>query len=339
MRRSAALILIGLLAFCGFSELAARVIFSLYGIDYSPRFALQHAALLANRRLNPPASGLLFDRPLAVADPVAGYRCIPGVHRITLLHDGKPKSFGVTIGQDGYRITRAGTPVPAKPVLALHGCSFTWGFLLNDEETFAWKLQELLPQYQVRNLAQNGFGTAHALLQANAMQPKPAIAVVVYAAFHKPRNSPSREWMKQMVSSGDAFNTRQIAYPWVSLDHDTPRVELRPMRFGPKDNPEGNPPDEAGEARNTLALLRAIRSHYQDASTSFALASFTGIRGDAVLETLASEGLPLLDLSLGSPDYLPHEYKMPPWDDFHPGPRAASIYAERLAGFLSRIRN
>jgi hypothetical protein len=329
----------GLVLFWGFAELAARGIFALYGVEYSSSSALGHAALLAKRRLQPPVNGIVFEKPLAVADPVTGYRCIPGVHRLAMLHEGKRRDFRVTIGADGYRVTRAGAADPSQPEILLHGCSFTWGFLLNDEETFAWKLQELLPDCSVRNLAQNGFGTAHAFLQAVSLERAPAVAIVVYAAFHKERNSPSRNWMKQMVSSGDAFNARRIAYPWVTLQGDTPRVELRTMRFGPQDNVEGHPPDAAVEEKNTLALMRAIRARYEAAGTRFAVASFTGVKGDAAIETLARDGVSVLDLSLGSPDYLPIEYKMPPWDDFHPGPRAALIYAERLASFVGRIRN
>jgi hypothetical protein len=52
------------------------------------------------------------------------------------------------------------------------------------------------------------------------------------------------------------------------------------------------------------------------------------------MEQMAAEGAPVLDLSLGSPDYLPDQYKMPPWDRFHPGPEAALIYAERLSRFI-----
>lgn len=320
------------------AEGVGRLVLAFRKVDYAPRWALQHAVVSAVRSLRPGADGIRFERPLALADPELGYRCIPGVHRLAMVHGGKRKEFRVTIGDDGYRVTGNAKADPLKPVVAIHGCSYTWGFLLNDEETYPWKLQALLPEYSVRNLAQNGFGTAHALLQARSMKPAPAVAIVAYAAFHKPRNSPSQEWMRQMVAAGDAFEVSKIAYPWVSLAGGIPVVELKPVGFGTGQGPVGKPPDAGAEEANTIALLRAIAEHYRGRGVRFGIAAFTGT-ADPVMEALRSDGVPILDLSLGSPDYLPSEYKMRPWDEFHPGPRAASIYAERLAGFVRRLRN
>lgn len=334
--RAAAFALTGILLVCGVAELGARLVYKARGIGYTPRWALQHAVLSASDRMTSEPDGIRFERPLAIGDPITGYRCIPGVHHLAMVHQGKRKEFRVTIGEDGYRVTGRGESA-TKPVIALHGCSFTWGFLLNDEDTYPWKLQYLLPGYHVRNLAQNGFGTAHAYLQAKSMA-HPAIAVVVYAAFHKERNSPSQSWMKQMVASGDAFNTRSISYPWVRLEDGFPIVDLRLMSFGVSGADEGNPPDPTAEEQNTLALMRAIGTYYKTGGTRFAVASFTGIHGDAVMEGLVAKGVPVLDLSLGSPDYLPDQYKMLPWDGFHPGPIAATYYAERLVRFISELK-
>lgn len=336
--RSALFAVIAALMFAALAELAGRAALAIRGVDYAPRWALQQAVVLLRDRLSGGPDGIRFEKPLAMEDPVTGYRCIPGIHRLAMVSQGRRKEFTVTIGADGYRITGRGSS-GGRPALVLHGCSFTWGYLLNDEETYPWRLQERLPEYAVRNLAQNGFGTAHAYLQAMAMQTPPAAAIVVYAAFHKPRNSPSAEWMKQMVASGEAFKSRRISYPWVRLENGALVVELRPIRFGASRAGEGNPPDAGREEANTLALMRAIRAHYAACGTRFGVASFTGVAGDRVMEQMAAEGVQVLDLSLGPPGYLPDEYKMPPWDGFHPGPKAASIYADRLAGFVRKLRS
>lgn len=330
--------MIAALLLAGLAEVAGRAALAIRKADYAPRWALQHAVVLLWERLSGGADGIRFEKPLAMEDAVTGYRCIPGVHRLAMVSQGRRKEFTVTIGEDGYRITGR-QQAAGRPALVLHGCSFTWGYLLNDEETYPWRLQERLPEYVVRNLAQNGFGTAHAYLQARSLDPPPAAAIVVYAAFHKPRNSPSAEWMKQMVAAGEAFRSRRISYPWVRLDKGAPVVDLRPMGFGAAGEGEGNPPNPVLEEENTLALMRAIRERYAASGTRFGVASFTGVAGDRVTERLAAEGVQVLDLSLGPPGYLPEEYKMPPWDGFHPGPKAASIYADRLAGFVRRLRS
>ena len=68
--------------------------------------------------------------------------------------------FDVRYGFDaqGRRVTPASDGTPLAEVL-LFGCSFTFGYGLEDNETWPWQLGELLgPKWRVSNYAYNGFG-------------------------------------------------------------------------------------------------------------------------------------------------------------------------------------
>lgn len=68
--------------------------------------------------------------------------------------------FDVRYGFDaqGRRVTPASDAKPQAELL-LFGCSFTFGYGLEDQETWAWKLGKLLgPAWRLSNYAYNGFG-------------------------------------------------------------------------------------------------------------------------------------------------------------------------------------
>ncbi|MBI4849795.1 MAG: hypothetical protein HY808_14690 [Nitrospirae bacterium] len=85
------------------------------------------------------------------------------------------------------------------PEVWIFGCSYTWGWLLDDSETFSYILQERLRETRVRNFSVNGYGTIHALLQlrniVNGKNTEGATAVFVYNSFHLLRNAVTPEWL------------------------------------------------------------------------------------------------------------------------------------------------
>ena len=48
--------------------------------------------------------------------------------------------------------------------MLLVGCSFTMGWAVADDETWAWRLQELRPDVEVVNRGVGGYGTLQSLL-------------------------------------------------------------------------------------------------------------------------------------------------------------------------------
>ncbi len=155
-----------------------------------------------------------------VAHPTLGYAPRPG--RFTI-HFGDGHAWRATHLPDATRITRPLETYPsaaALPQIWIFGCSFAHGWGLDDEETFAWRLQELLPGQEVRNFGVGGYGTLQSLLQlreALGRGPAPAVAVLAYGDFHDERNTRLRSW-RRANSEYRRFGT--TAQPYVRLDSD-----------------------------------------------------------------------------------------------------------------------
>src|SRR6185369_5022449 len=92
---------------------------------------------------------------------------------------------------DGSRATGT-APAAGRPDLLLLGCSFTMGWAVNDDETWAWGLQALRPGVHVTNRAVIGFGTYHSLLMLEERLragDRPAAVLYGYFYGHDERNS------------------------------------------------------------------------------------------------------------------------------------------------------
>jgi hypothetical protein len=151
-------------------------------------------------------------------DPTLGYTNIPGRFTITLA-DGY--SFTATNLSNGLRITHPlityGTVRP-KDEIWIFGCSFTYGWGLNDPETFPWLLQERFSNYEVVNFGVDGYNTVQSLLQfreALASGRVPKAVLLCFASWHDERNIFSRNWQKAIIS---LRNFGQLFYPYARFD-------------------------------------------------------------------------------------------------------------------------
>jgi hypothetical protein len=133
--------------------------------------------------------------------PILGYANLPGKFKVVL---PTSYSFNATHLDNTLRITH---PLDTyntenKDEIWIFGCSYTYGWSLNDDETYSWFLQERMPQYEIINFGVNGYGTAHSLVQfreALKTRPKPKFAIIGYAHFHNERNTFLRSRRKQIV--------------------------------------------------------------------------------------------------------------------------------------------
>jgi hypothetical protein len=277
-------------------------------------------------------------------DPRLGYRHRAGRYEVTQ----RLLRFVLTHDARGLRATHAPRASEARrPELWLFGDSITHGWSVNDEETYAWLLQERFRALEVVNFGVSGYGTLHGWLQfedALAEGRRAAVAVVAYASFHDDRNTFARERRKLLV-------------PWNRLG---PLAQPR-ARF----DAAGELRIERAEARYAeLPLMRRLAlSHLVErawnrleqrrlrgADVSFAiLERFAGRAGRegialvvagftrdeptrALLERCAARGIRTVDVAVDLD--LPGMRNLP-WDP-HPSARAHRLYAERLGGYLER---
>ncbi|MCB0663394.1 MAG: hypothetical protein KDC24_11685, partial [Saprospiraceae bacterium] len=97
--------------------------------------------------------------------------------------------------------------------LLLLGCSFTYGFGVNENGTFAALMQASMPEWKVRNKAVIGYGTVQSLLQLEdyLTQDTPEMVVLVFSSFHLMRNSLSPAYRHNLKvgyqrSSSNVYN-------------------------------------------------------------------------------------------------------------------------------------
>lgn len=106
--------------------------------------------------------------PFFRADPLLGYSAAPGVYTHSYARrNGVTDQWEyfrnkVTINRDGTRFT--GAPRPGKPTIYIFGDSWVFGNGVPDELTFAGRLHEALPDWNVRLLALGGYSLTQAWL-------------------------------------------------------------------------------------------------------------------------------------------------------------------------------
>jgi hypothetical protein len=89
-------------------------------------------------------------------DAELGYKHLPGKFKVTL--NGN-YSFKATHLNNSLRVTHplnTYNQSSKKPEIWIFGCSFTYGWSLNDSETYPWLMQEKLPNYEIVNFGVNG---------------------------------------------------------------------------------------------------------------------------------------------------------------------------------------
>jgi lysophospholipase L1-like esterase len=162
-------------------------------------------------------------------DSVLGWRAKKGSYKVPPYHpSGHP--IQLTFLENGRR--RAGADVSAAfdAELLLVGDSFTQGWAVTDNETYAWKLQENMPRRQVLNYGTAGYGTYQSLLVLERELPRLRQPFVLYGfnEFHEPRNVAAGSWLKSLAQ----FAKRsQVDVPFATLGADQKLVRHPPERY------------------------------------------------------------------------------------------------------------
>jgi hypothetical protein len=149
-------------------------------------------------------------------DPVLGWKPIPGRYEFGPYVPGG-KAVTVTIRADGARASETGGP-PGRPQVVLVGCSFTMGWAVADDETWAWRLQSLRPDLEVVNRGVAGYGTFQSLLlleqllRDEGQRPRH----IVYGFIdHAMRNVAAPGWLAMIAPTQGS-----VATPYCTLEPD-----------------------------------------------------------------------------------------------------------------------
>lgn len=140
----------------------------------------------------------ITEEPSTVFDGELGWTNRPGAHL--------PWGDGEAIfWPDASRRTRRVEHTAAQRAVLVLGCSYTQGFGVRDEDTFAWKLQQRFPEFDFRNFGTAAYGTYQSLLRFRRWLREghrpPELVIYGFAAFQGVRDRATRAWMDQLVQT------------------------------------------------------------------------------------------------------------------------------------------
>ncbi|MDD5218590.1 MAG: SGNH/GDSL hydrolase family protein, partial [Candidatus Omnitrophica bacterium] len=278
--------------------------------------------------------------------PSLGYSLIPGEFTVML---PRGYSFKATHLADGARITHPLATygeLPKKKEIWVFGCSFTYGWSLNDDETYPWLLQEQFPDYEVVNFGNLGYSTLHAMIgfeEALKKRDKPALVIYSYASFHDERNVFTRNRRKAV---GPENKLGPFGQPYARLENGrlnyyrTEGVEYHPFPLQEQSALvhwiEQNYNAFEVASSNASAVTEEILTDFAHAARKnnvpFVVA---GIDSESrkMLEFLRQKGIPTVDISVDLSQQ--QKYRNLPYDS-HPNALANRIYAEKLGDYLRR---
>ena len=282
--------------------------------------------------------------------PRLGYTNRPG-----RLHLTYPSGWQVVFTNldDHRRITRPLAAYGAerrtgdgRPQIWLFGASFTYGDSVNDEDTFAYRLQSTFPDFEVVNFAVNGYSNLNSLLQLReALRPEgvaPALALLVYAPFQIQRNTGLRNWQKILVPGDDLriktlplARLREDGELWIS-DEPLGYREFPLMRYSVlvhfMELTYNQVEDYYHHSRRvTERILIDMAGEAGRKQVPFGVAL---IQPDPLMaNVLSGQDIPTRDISIGH--WRPEHNNLP--HDPHPSALAHRKYAAKLTPFLREL--
>lgn len=158
------------------------------------------------------------DKPFFQKDSLLGYKHCTGDFEV---HLKEGFTFVANHTNHAFRKTSKLETVDSiqRPEIWLLGCSFTYGWSLHDEETFAWCLQSKLEDFKVINMGVSGYGTIHFYLQLKSAlknkKTKPVIVILNHADFHHERNINTYNYNRS-ISTWNNFG--KIKRPFVETE-------------------------------------------------------------------------------------------------------------------------
>jgi hypothetical protein len=273
-------------------------------------------------------------------DPIMGYCLKPGRFTVTMA-DGFPVQ---TTHLPSRERATGGTNEPSgRSEIWIFGCSYTYGWSVNDGETFPWLTQQGLPSFRVRNFGVPGYGNLQGLLRFREELKQgvsPKMVVLVYASFHDERNAGLRRWQKSLMRPR-AGNIGPQAQPRARLDaegnlkvseHPEEFWELPGMRTWsiPHSIEKRWNKIEANAVPTERISQQIIRNLARETEKAGAVFLLAGIGHDPKTESMlrwwVQEGGKTADISVNMNE---NGMRNDP-HDCHPGPKAHRVFATHL---------
>lgn len=160
-----------------------------------------------------------------VGDDELGIKLNPGTYQITLNNE---LSFDAVHNARGERVINLNEKLDTLPEILLLGCSFTYGYGVDYDQTFAAIIQEAFPNYKVVNKGVPGYGTVQSYLQLKAYlskNKKPAAILLNFSTLHLDRNVLNNKYRKALYygyaqsNSEINLNQSQAKFPYLRTEN------------------------------------------------------------------------------------------------------------------------
>lgn len=138
----------------------------------------------------------------------------------------------INILEDGNRFT--GVSSKKKEKIIIIGGSFTQGWGVNDHETYSFKLQSKLKDYEVINFGQSGYGTVQSYLLLKEVFNKYNNIKLVFYGFidhHEYRNVARGEWLETLLKYSGGKNNLIPKVPYAILDSENNIIIKDPISY------------------------------------------------------------------------------------------------------------
>lgn len=274
---------------------------------------------------SPPVAHHVFFRH----EPVLGWWPEPNA---TLEREVLGRHVVMEADAQGYR------PVPRQPatgdkVLAVYGCSFTFGWGLPVEETFCSRLQTMLPQWRVENHGMSGFGTGQSLLQlerASLWQPADYVTFC-WIPEHMRRAIAHHSIIQGYQYPGWLASPISI-YPKAYIGEDG-SLAIKHVSFKRPElagiDLEDFAPDAYYIEYVTARIFERAAEIVREGGGHFFVTVLRFSMSDNLRAQLQAAGIPVLDASVNG-----REYSLMPFDG-HPNAKANEIFAERIHSYVA----
>jgi hypothetical protein len=324
---------------------AAETYFTLLPVDPAgPQFHSQDSVYVKSGR-----STHLYEQGYSSPDPVLGYGpSLNGTRRIAARRvKGDKVIYDVLYSRDeaGRRIT-PDRGDKADTAILLFGCSLTVGEGLNDQETFAWQLGEMLGErFQVFNYGFHGYGAHQMLalvesgrLDALATRYKQIYAFYLTIRGHAVRCAGLSPWDQ----SGPRYVLQNGAITHVGSFNETREhnklhqadvlfARSRLYAYLKETYRQQAIPEHA--LRIHIAIIaqamHELEARYHAHALTVIWPNFTGIE-----PVLREKGVHTLELTGAMPDYTSAREKYSIQGDGHPNALANTRIAETLSEYI-----
>ena len=157
---------------------------------------------------------------------IYGFSLNPGTYKVTI---NDHHTYTSTHNEDSLRITSYEPIDSATLSLHIYGCSYTYGFGVDDSLSYPFLLQQTLKDVRVINHAVPAYGTLQALMQLKKHEKNaalPNILVINYASFHNDRNVLSPTYRRNLwmgfaaANEGNKQKYIDCKFPYAVLEDD-----------------------------------------------------------------------------------------------------------------------